>query len=88
MAVMTEGQIKKGARITGNDRSQLANELVSEYKSGASIRALAEKTGRSYGFIHRILTESGAQLRSRGGATRGGKDKMMSSQNKATDSAS
>ena len=30
-------------------------------------------TGRSYGFIHRILTESGVNLRGRGGATRGKK---------------
>ncbi|MDX6206482.1 MAG: hypothetical protein QOF39_2539, partial [Frankiales bacterium] len=35
------------------------------------IRSLAESTGRSYGFVHRILTESGAALRGRGGATRG-----------------
>ncbi|MDA8324156.1 MAG: helix-turn-helix domain-containing protein, partial [Actinomycetota bacterium] len=27
--------------------------------------------GRSYGFIHRILAESGVALRGRGGATRG-----------------
>ncbi|MFO7401299.1 MAG: helix-turn-helix domain-containing protein, partial [Actinomycetales bacterium] len=31
----------------------------------------AASTGRSYGFIHRILSESGVTLRGRGGATRG-----------------
>ena len=35
-----------------------------------SIRALAASTGRSYGFVHRVLTESGVQLRQRGGARR------------------
>jgi hypothetical protein len=36
-----------------------------------SIRALAAETGRSYGFVHRILTENDVDLRGRGGATRG-----------------
>ena len=67
---MTEG-VKKGARITGADRSKLAGELTKKYQQGSSIRALAEETGRSYGFVHRILTESEVSLRSRGGATRG-----------------
>ncbi len=66
---MTE--LKKGARVTGADRSKLAGELKRKYSSGASIRALAEETGRSYGFVHRVLSESGVPLRGRGGATRG-----------------
>jgi hypothetical protein len=63
--------VKKGARITGTDRSKLAGELTRKYTSGSSIRALAEETGRSYGFVHRILTENDVSLRGRGGATRG-----------------
>ncbi len=63
--------MKKGARITGTDRTKLANELTKKYTNGASIRSLAESTGRSYGFVHRLLTENDVQLRSRGGATRG-----------------
>ena len=63
--------VKKGARITGADRTKLAGELTKKYANGASIRALAEETGRSYGFVHRILTENDVSLRSRGGATRG-----------------
>jgi hypothetical protein len=66
-------ELKKGARITGNDRARLAGELKKKYASGSSIRALAEETNRSYGFVHRMLTESGVQLRGRGGATRGSK---------------
>lgn len=65
--------LKKGARVTGADRSKLASELKKKYASGSSIRELAEETNRSYGFVHRMLSESGVQLRGRGGATRGSK---------------
>jgi hypothetical protein len=63
-------ELTKGKRVTGGDRSSLSDQLRKKYEGGASIRALAAETGRSYGFIHRILSESGATLRGRGGATR------------------
>ena len=63
--------LRKGTRVTGEDRSKLATDLKKRYDGGESIRALASATGRSYGFIHRILTETGVTLRGRGGATRG-----------------
>jgi len=63
-------ELKKGTRVTGDDRSSLAAELKRKYEDGESIRVLAEASGRSYGFVHRILSESGAALRGRGGATR------------------
>jgi hypothetical protein len=63
-------EVKKGSRITGVARDKLGSELGKKYEKGASIRALAESTGRSYGFIHRVLSEAGVTLRSRGGATR------------------
>ena len=62
--------IRKGTRVTGADRSKLATDLKARYDAGESIRSLATATGRSYGFIHRILTETGVALRSRGGATK------------------
>jgi hypothetical protein len=62
--------LNKGSRITGAARDMLASELKVMYEKGASIRALAESTGRSYGFVHRVLSESGVTLRGRGGATR------------------
>ncbi len=65
--------LKKGARVTGGDRQKLASELKKKYSSGQSIRSLAAETNRSYGFVHRMLTESGVELRGRGGATRGKK---------------
>jgi helix-turn-helix protein len=63
--------LKKGTRVTGAERNKLATDLKKRYDSGESIRALANATGRSYGFVHRILTETGVALRGRGGATRG-----------------
>ena len=66
---MTE-ELKKGSRVTGPDRAAMAADLKRRYDAGESIRALALATGRSYGFVHRILTEQGVTLRGRGGSTR------------------
>ena len=63
-------ELKKGSRITGDDRRTLAANLKKRYDKGESIRLLAESSGRSYGFVHRILSESATTLRGRGGATR------------------
>jgi hypothetical protein len=68
--------LKKGSRVTGADRTKLAKALSKRYDSGESIRSLATSTGRSYGFVHRILTETGVTLRGRGGATRNSKAKV------------
>ncbi len=64
-------QLTKGRRITGDERGTLSDELRGQYESGRSIRSIAAETGRSYGFVHRVLVESGTPLRGRGGATRG-----------------
>ena len=58
---------RKGSRVTGAERDQQAADLKKRYNGGESIRSLAESTGRSYGFIHRILSESGTAMRDRGG---------------------
>ncbi len=60
----------KGDRITGERRTLLGAQLRAQYEDGRSIRELAAETGRSYGFVHRVLKESGATLRGRGGASR------------------
>ena len=65
---MTE--LKKGSRVTGGDRDKLTSTLRKKYDAGSSIRELAASTGRSYGFIHRLLSASDAPNRGRGGATR------------------
>ena len=66
-------ELRKGSRVTGTERDKLASELRKKYDAGQSIRLLAESSGRSYGFVHRILSENGTPLRGRGGATRGKK---------------
>lgn len=76
--------LRKGTRVTGSDRSELANDLKTRYDSGESIRALANATGRSYGFIHRLLKETGVTLRGRGGATRGSASGNRASGNSAS----
>ncbi len=63
-------EVKKGARVTGAVRDKLGAQLANKYTKGASIWALADQTGRSYGFIHRVLTEAGVPLRARGGNNR------------------
>lgn len=64
-------QLPKGSRITGESRETLAASLVDRYNRGESIRSMAEDIGRSYGFVHGVLSEAGVTMRSRGGATRG-----------------
>lgn len=55
--------------VTGAERERLGAELKRKYDAGESIRALAAHTGRSYGFVHRILREAGTTLRGRGGGS-------------------
>ncbi|HEY0237499.1 MAG TPA: helix-turn-helix domain-containing protein [Friedmanniella sp.] len=67
----SQAGLTKGARITGDQRSSLGTTFGERYAAGESIRSIAIDTGRSYGFVHGVLKESGASLRGRGGATRG-----------------
>lgn len=60
-----------GRHIVGTERQTLAKDLVKRYTKGESVRALASSTGRSYGFVHRVLTESEVQMRKRGGSRKG-----------------
>ena len=57
-------------RPTGIDRTKLTASLKKRYEAGESIRSLAASTGRSYNYVHRILTEAGVILRGRGGSGR------------------
>jgi hypothetical protein len=63
--------LAKGSRISGAQRTTLASQYAKRYASGESIRKIADDAGRSYGFVHNVLKESGVSLRGRGGATRG-----------------
>ena len=57
-------------RIVSSTRDKLAAELKKQYEKGASIKTMAESTGRSYGFVHRVLSEAGVTLRGPGNAVR------------------
>ncbi len=59
-------KLGKSVRITGESRAQLAADLKAQYEQGASIRELTRTTGRSYGFIHQVLSEAQVPLRGRG----------------------
>ena len=65
--------LAKGSRITGAQRGTLSSQYAKRYAAGESIRKIAEDAGRSFGFVHGVLKESGVGLRGRGGATRGAK---------------
>jgi hypothetical protein len=61
-------EVPKQVRVVGSDRDKLGERLRQRYENGASIRQLVDQTGRSYGFVHRVLLDAGATLRGRGGA--------------------
>lgn len=56
----------KAAGVSGEARARLVADLTAQYEQGASIRALAETIGRSYGFVHRVLHDAHVPLRSPG----------------------
>lgn len=57
-------------KTRGAERAQERAALKTAYEAGASIRALAAARGHSYGYVHDALTETGTQLRGRGGPNR------------------
>ena len=77
-------QLAKGSRITGTERGTLTEQFAERYAAGESIRSLAAGAGRSYGFVHNLLTEAGASLRRRGGATRGNAKSAVGDDGSAT----
>ena len=70
MPTATDAPIKKGKRVTGEDREALKADLKKRYEEGATIRILHTETGRSFGAIQRLLLEAGVTMRPRGGANR------------------
>jgi transposase len=63
-------KIAKNKRIIGAERQALAAAVAKKYAVGDSVREIAEAIGRSYGFVHRLLEETGVTLRPRGGNQR------------------
>ncbi|MEJ5915573.1 helix-turn-helix domain-containing protein [Pseudokineococcus sp. 1T1Z-3] len=64
------GRRRPGRRLTEQERSALVERVAPRYTGGASIRQIAAEEGLSYGFVHRLLSESDVELRGRGGSTR------------------
>jgi transposase len=60
----------KKIQVTGNARSKLAADFKKKYNAGASVRAIADEQGKSYGFVHTLLGEAKTTMRARGGALR------------------
>lgn len=53
-------------RVPADVRAMFAADLSRRYAAGESIRGLAKATGYSYGTVHRLLEEAGAELRHQG----------------------
>lgn len=53
------------AALHGAARDDLAERLAERYRAGASVRALANDIGRSYGFVHALLVEAEVEFRPR-----------------------
>lgn len=59
-------------RHTGEARDEISARVAERYRTGASIRQLAEQFEMSYGKVHRLLGEAGVELRGRGGPRKRG----------------
>ncbi|SDT74507.1 helix-turn-helix domain-containing protein [Actinoplanes derwentensis] len=53
-------------KLTEEERKRLSKVLADGYAAGGSIKALAASIGRSYGTVHKLLTEAGVKKRPRG----------------------
>ena len=63
-------ELPRGKQIIGSRLRKVSRAISRKYKAGATIRQLAEITGRSYGFIQGTLDNAGVERRPRGGAYR------------------
>ncbi len=63
-------ELPRNKHLLGPARARFAAVLKKSYSQGSSVRELSEMTGRSYGWIHRMLKEAEVEFRSRGGSGR------------------
>lgn len=57
-----------GRWLKPEQEARAAAWLREKYGGGASVRAIADQIGKSYGFVHKALSKAGVPLRPRGGA--------------------
>ncbi|HEY2763377.1 MAG TPA: helix-turn-helix domain-containing protein [Pseudonocardiaceae bacterium] len=66
---MTEiDRIPPKTNLRGDQRIEIREQFKAAYERGATVKELAEATGRSYGSVHKLLVEAGTTFRGRGGA--------------------
>jgi transposase len=58
--------LRRYEHVSGSNRAETRAAAAKLYAEGATVRHIATDLGRSYGFVHRLLVESGVPLRSRG----------------------
>jgi DNA-binding NarL/FixJ family response regulator len=59
----TSSSRRRPAPLTDEQRA----EIVRLYVGGATVRDVANRIGRSYGTVHRVLTDEGVTMRGRNG---------------------
>ena len=59
-------KLKKSKKLVGKERDKLKVKARRKYDTGVSIRSIAQELGRSYGFAHKLLEDSGVEFRERG----------------------
>ncbi|MFD4763229.1 helix-turn-helix domain-containing protein [Streptomyces sp. NPDC058439] len=59
--------IPKGTKLEGAKRAEFLEQILPVYRRGASVRAISDRTQRSYGSIQRLLSNEEV-LRGRGGS--------------------
>lgn len=64
---------RRSEQIVGRERDRIAARLAQRYLAGATLRDLADETGRSFGWVRTLLLEAGVVLRTRGGDHSGGR---------------
>jgi transposase len=62
--------LRRYEHVSGSNRAETRAAAAKLYADGATVRHIASDLGRSYGFVHRLLVESGVPLRSRGARSR------------------
>jgi transposase len=62
--------LRRYEHVSGTTREETRAAAAKLYAEGSTVRHIATDLGRSSGFVHRLLVESGVELRSRGARSR------------------
>ncbi len=64
---MSDRVLSKWARLSDTERIDFRERCAEMYeREGLSVRKIVQRTGRSYGAVHKVLREAGVQMRPRG----------------------